>query len=109
MILKKRCADFFQTWVRGGCLQSVEMVPFDRGTDHFLMALNGTRDADSVASQSLDTRSERQVVTLDTLSEYLENQGRFRLLRRPAAQTACKSLLPAPHHGVCRRDRISQS
>jgi len=43
------------------------MVPFDKGTNHFLVE-------DGFASQSLDARSERQVVTLDTLSEYLPGQ-----------------------------------
>ncbi len=51
------------------------MVPFDKGTSHFLVDLNGTREADGFASQSLDARSERQVVTLDTLGEYLPGQG----------------------------------
>ena len=51
------------------------MVPFDKGTNHFLVDLNGTREADGFASQSLDARSERQVVTLDTLVEYLSSQG----------------------------------
>ena len=50
------------------------MVPFDKGTNHFLVELNGTREADGLASQSLDARSERQVVTLDTLGEYLPGQ-----------------------------------
>ncbi len=38
------------------------------------MELNGTREVDGFASQSLDARSERQVVTLDTLGEYLPGQ-----------------------------------
>lgn len=50
------------------------MVPFYKGTNHFLVELNGTREADGLASQSLDARSERQVVTLDTLGEYLPGQ-----------------------------------
>ena len=50
------------------------MVLFDKGTNHFLVELNGTREADGFASQSLDARSERQVVTLDTLGEYLPGQ-----------------------------------
>jgi hypothetical protein len=50
------------------------MVPFDKGTNHFLVELNGTREADGLANQSLDARSERQVVTLDTLGEYLPGQ-----------------------------------
>ena len=37
----------------------------------FSWILNGTRDADGFASQSLDVCSERQVVTLDTLGECL--------------------------------------
>ena len=32
------------------------MVPFDKGTYHFLVELNGTREADGFASQSLDAR-----------------------------------------------------
>lgn len=43
------------------------MVPVDKGTNHFLIELNGSREADGFASQSLDARSERQVDTLDTL------------------------------------------
>lgn len=39
--------------------------------NHFLVELNGTREADGFASQSLDARSERQVVTL---GEYLLGQ-----------------------------------
>lgn len=50
------------------------MVPVDKGTNHFLVELNGTREADGLASQSLDARSERQVVTLDTLGEYFPGQ-----------------------------------
>jgi hypothetical protein len=50
------------------------MMPFDKGTNHFLVELNGTREADGFASQSLDASSERQVVTLDTLGEYLPGQ-----------------------------------
>ncbi len=38
------------------------------------MELNGTREADGLASQWLDARFERQVVTLDTLGEYLPSQ-----------------------------------
>jgi hypothetical protein len=49
---------------RRQCLQSVEMVPFYKGTNHFLVELNGTREADGLASQSLDARSERQVALL---------------------------------------------
>ena len=37
-----------------------------KGTNHFLVELNETREADGLSSQSLDARSERQVVTLDT-------------------------------------------
>lgn len=50
------------------------MVPFYKGTNHFLMELNGTREADGLASQSLDARSERQLITLDTLDEYFPGQ-----------------------------------
>ena len=50
------------------------MVPFYKGTNHFLVELNGTREADGLASQSLDARSKRQVVTLDALGEYLPGQ-----------------------------------
>lgn len=50
------------------------MVPFDKGTNHFLIELNGAREADGFASQSLDARSERQVDTLDTLGGYLPGQ-----------------------------------
>ena len=50
------------------------MLPFDKSTNHFLVEINGTREADGFASQSLDARSERQVVTLDTLGEYLPGQ-----------------------------------
>ena len=50
------------------------MVPFDKGTNHFLVELNGTREADGFASQSLDARSECHVVTLNTLGEYLPGQ-----------------------------------
>ncbi len=50
------------------------MVPFDKGTDNFLVELNRTREADGFASQALDARSERQVVSLDALSEYLPGQ-----------------------------------
>ena len=50
------------------------MVPFYKGTNHFLVELNGMREADGLASQSLNARSECQVVTLDTLGEYLPGQ-----------------------------------
>ncbi len=50
------------------------MAPFDKSTNYFLVELNETREADGFASQSLDARSERQVVTLDTLGEYLPGQ-----------------------------------
>ncbi|MNZ42640.1 hypothetical protein D3C78_602190 [compost metagenome] len=53
------------------------MEPFDKGTNHFLIELNGAREADGFASQSLDARSERQVVTLDTLGGYLPGQMRL--------------------------------
>lgn len=45
------------------------MEPFDKVTDKFFVELNGMREVDSFASQSLDAHSERQVVTLNTLSE----------------------------------------
>lgn len=38
------------------------------------MDLDGAREANSFASQSLDTRPERQVVTLNALSKYLARQ-----------------------------------
>jgi hypothetical protein len=50
------------------------MVPFDQGSNHFLVELNGTRETDSFSSQSLDAHSKRQVVTLDTLGKYLPGQ-----------------------------------
>lgn len=50
------------------------MVSFDRGAANFHVELNRTRETDSFVSQSLDARSERQVVTLDMLGEYLLGQ-----------------------------------
>lgn len=50
------------------------MVPVDKDTNHFLVEFNGPRETDGFASQSLDACSERQVVTLDTLGEYLSGQ-----------------------------------
>jgi hypothetical protein len=63
------------------------MVPFYKGTNHFLVELNGTREADGLASQSLDACPERQVVTLDTLGEYLS--GQMHLVWRPPLKSHC--------------------
>lgn len=49
-------------------------MPFDKGTNHLLVELHGGRDAVGFASESLDARSERQVVTLDTLGEDFSGQ-----------------------------------
>lgn len=94
------------------------MVPFDKGTNHFLVELNGTREADGFASQSLDARSERQVVTLDTLGEYLPGQmyltrhlsgvtppviagDKTNLERRKQAQQAAACRIVAWAKGIC--------
>ena len=94
------------------------MVPFDKGTNHFLVELNGTREADGLASQSLDARSERQVVTLDTLGEYFPGQmhlarhlsgiaspvitgDKAYLERRKQAQQVTACLIVAWAKGIC--------
>jgi hypothetical protein len=94
------------------------MVPFYKGTNHFLVELNGTREADGLASQSLDARSERQVVTLDTLGEYLPGQmhlarhlsgiaspvitgDKAYLERRKQAQQPTACLIVAWAKGIC--------
>lgn len=94
------------------------MVPFYKGTNHFLVELNGTREADGLASQSLDARSERQVVTLDTLGEYLAGQmplarhlsgiaspvitgDKAYLERRKQAQQPTACLIVAWAKGIC--------
>ena len=94
------------------------MVPFYKGTNHFLVELNGTREADGLASQSLDARSERQVVTLDTLGEYLSGQmhlarhlsgiaspvisgDKAYLERRKQAQQPTACLIVAWAKGIC--------
>lgn len=59
---------------RSAFQDNFEMVPFDKVTDKFFVELNGMREVDSFARQSLDARSERQVVTLNTLSEYFSGQ-----------------------------------
>lgn len=45
------------------------MVPFDKGADDFLVDFKRANKADSFTSQSLDARSERQIVLLETLRE----------------------------------------
>lgn len=94
------------------------MVPFDKGTNHFLVELNGTREADGLTSQSLDARPERQVVTLDTLGEYLPGQmhlarylsgiaspvitgDKAYLERRKQAQQSTACLIVAWAKGIC--------
>ena len=82
------------------------------------MELNGTREADGLASQSLDARSERQVVTLDTLGEYFPGQmhlarhlsgiaspvitgDKANLERRKQAQQPTACLIVAWAKGIC--------
>lgn len=50
------------------------MIPFDKGTNHLLVELHRAREADGFASESLDARFERQVVTPDMLREDFPGQ-----------------------------------
>ena len=79
---------------RGDASKSVEMVSFHKGTNHFLVEINGTREADGFARQSLDVRSERQVITRNMLGEYLP--GLMHLNRNPFGVTPQSSLVIKP-------------
>ena len=43
----------------------------DEGTDDFFVDLDGTKETNCFARQSLDTGAKRQVVTLNALRKYL--------------------------------------
>ncbi len=59
------------------CLKSVEEIFFNKAVNDFLMNFYRARKTDYFASQSFDTRSERKVMTLNTLGIDLSNQVHF--------------------------------
>lgn len=50
------------------------MMPLDKSADNLLMQCDRVREADGLASQSLEPGLERQVVVLKPLREYLSGQ-----------------------------------
>ncbi len=59
---------------KGGGLQLVEHIFFDKGTDDFFMKFYRARETDSSAGQTFDSGSQGQIVALNALSKNLTSQ-----------------------------------
>lgn len=74
MSCQKKLFAFLELQERGGGLQLVEHIFFDKGTDDFFMKFYRTRETDGSAGQTLDSGSQGQIVTLNVLSKNLTSQ-----------------------------------